>query len=231
VTPAPVAPAPVTPPAATAPTTTTKTTTTRKAPATPATPPATPSTPPASSGGGGGGGGGSSSTPSESTPTTTDKAPSTPAPDKTGPVVFASGQGTIYDPNGVAKDKGEEGNAIDGSSSTSWTVTLNDGQTGGLGYVLDFDDPAAVKTLKVRTSTAGLKIKVLATTKTALPADELDANWDTVAADKTMKSGQNSISLKAVSGAKSKYRHVLVLFTEVPGTPAKAVIREFSAST
>jgi hypothetical protein len=92
---------------------------------------------------GSGSGGGTTST---TKTTTTTKEPS-------GPLVFASGQGTIYDPNGVAADKGDEGNAIDGRTGTTWKVVLADGQTGGLGYVLDFDDPATLKTLRINTKT------------------------------------------------------------------------------
>ena len=235
---APAAPAPATPAPVTPPTTSTA----KKAPSTPKAPsassgdtaPATPdtgsSTPPStggSSGGSNSGSNGGGSTTTSTTPTTTTTKTSR---EPTGPVVFAPGQGTIYDPAGVAADKGEEGNAIDGSTGTSWKVVLNEGQTGGLGYVLDFDDPTALRSLKIASGTAGLKIKVLGTTKSALPKDELDSNWDTIAEGRTLKSGQNTVPLKAVSGAKSKYRHVLVLFTEVPGTPASAVIREFVAN-
>lgn len=228
---APAAPAPVAP-AATTPQTTS---TAKKAPSTPkapstggstgsATPDSGSSTP--NTGSSGGGGGSTTTTTTSTTPTTTTTKTSQEA---SGPVVFAAGQGTIYDPAGVAADKGEEGNAIDGSTGTSWKVVLNEGQSGGLGYVLDFDDPTALRSLRISSGTAGLKIKVLGTTRSALPKDELDSNWDTIAADRTLKSGQNTVPLKAVSGAKSKYRHVLVLFTEVPGSPATAVIREFVA--
>lgn len=247
VPPAPAAPIPATPPAV-------KGDKTAKTPA-PATPPALadagPSAPSGSGGGsssaggpggaagsgssggsgstGGSGGSGGSGASGSSGSGSSDSSTRTRSDEPSGPVVFASGQGTIYDPRGIASDKGEEGNAIDGSTSTSWTVKLSPGKSGGLGYVLDFDDPTALRSLRVSTRTAGLEIKVLGTTKSALPKDELDSNWDTIASDRTLKSGSNSVPLKAVSGAKSKYRHVLVLFTSVPGSPATAVIREFGA--
>lgn len=145
-------------------------------------------------------------------------------------MVFASGQGSIYDPDTAAADTGDQGNAIDGNRKTGWTFTLNPGQTGGVGYVLDFDDATALKTLSVDTSTAGLKVKVLGTTKSALPPDALDNGWDTIDAESTLKSGTNKLTLKSVSGASSRYRHVLVLFTFVPGTPATATIKELGAT-
>jgi hypothetical protein len=233
--PAPVAPVAPVAPAATTPTVPPATTTPTKPKK--ETAPATPSPSPSPSGGDTGSatpdpgtGGNSGSTTPRTTTTTPTTTTTRTTEDESGPVVFASGQGTIYDPKGVAADKGEEGNAIDGSTSSSWKVVLAPGQTGGLGYVLDFDDPTALKSLKVTSGTSGLKIKVLGTTKSALPPDELDSNWDTIASDRTLKSGSTTVPLKAVSGAKSKYRHVLVLFTTVPGSPATAVIREFVAN-
>ena len=237
---------PVTPvPSTTASTTATTTSTAKKSPVAPAAPPASSGssgTAPATGGGssssgstgsGSTGSGSTGSTGSGSTGsgggTTSTTKTTTTTKEPSGPLVFASGQGTIYDPNGVAADKGDEGNAIDGRTGTTWKVVLADGQTGGLGYVLDFDDPTTLKTLRIATKTSGLKVKILGTTDKALPPDELDSNWDTIASERTLKSGTNAVPLKAVSGAKSKYRHVLVLFTSVPGTPATAEIREFTA--
>jgi hypothetical protein len=223
VAPATPAPAPVAPTATAPPTSTGKkapTTSTPKATPAPSTGNATPN----SSDNGSATTTTATTKTTATTPTTTKTTPTTPS----GPITFASGQGSIYDPDTVASDTGDEGKAIDGSTSTSWKFTLKDGQTGGLGYVLDFDDPTTIRKLKIQTPTAGLEVKILGTSKSALPDDVLDSRWETLSAEKTLKSGSNAIALKAVSGATSKYRHVLVLFTTVPdGT---ATIREFTAS-
>jgi hypothetical protein len=175
--------------------------------------------------GGGSTGGTTSDDDDKDTTTTT----TTTEEETSGPIVFANGQGTIYDPDDVAADEGVQANAIDGSTKTSWTVELNPGATSGLGYVLDFDPATALKSLKIASGTAGLRIKVLGTTGSKLPPDVLDNRWETIASERALKSGANTVPLKAVSGAKSKYRHVLVLFTTIPGSPATAVIREFTA--
>ncbi|MEV4423116.1 hypothetical protein AB0L40_24525 [Patulibacter sp. NPDC049589] len=255
VTTAPAAPvAPVAPPVTTTPTTPSTTTKTTTPP--PATPPASSgsgtsdATPDSGSSGSGSSGSGSSGSGSSGSSgsgssgsgssgsgssgsgssgsgsgstTTTDDTPS-------GPITFAAGQGSIYDPDSLATDTGEEKNAIDGNAKTAWTITLKDGSTGGLGYVLDFDDATTLKTLTIATGTAGVKVKILGTSKSALPPDVLDNGWDTIASETTLKDGKNKVPLKAVSGAKTKYRHVLVLFTVVPGTPASAEIDEFTAA-
>jgi hypothetical protein len=179
-------------------------------------------------GGSGTGSTGGATSDDDDTDTTTTTTTTTEE-EASGPIVFANGQGTIYDPDDVAADEGVQANAIDGSTKTSWTVQLNPGATSGLGYVLDFDPATALKSLKIASGTAGLRIKVLGTTRSKLPPDVLDNGWETIATERALKSGANTVPLKAVSGAKSKYRHVLVLFTTIPGTPATAVIREFTA--
>lgn len=250
---APVAVAPTTTaapvvPVTPAPTTTSSTTTTaKKSPSVPApsapsagTGAATPDTGGATGSTGGGtgstggstgggtgstGGGTGSADPDDDDTTTTEEEDPTPS----GPIVFASGQGSIYDPGDVAATTGDQAKAIDGSTGSTWKVVLKEGQTSGLGYVLDFTPATALKSLRIASGTAGLRIKVLGTTQSTLPPDALDNGWETIASDRTLKEGPNSVPLKAVSGAKSKYRHVLVLFTTVPGTPATAEIREFTA--
>jgi hypothetical protein len=146
-------------------------------------------------------------------------------------VTFAKGQGSLYDPDGVVAERGEEGAAIDGSTSKAWTVTLSDGQSGGFGYVLDFDQATALKSLRIYTPTDGLVVKILGTTKTSLPPDALDLGWDTLAGETTLKgaSGGKRLTLSEVGGRNRKYKHVLVWFTDVPGSPASARINEIYA--
>lgn len=148
----------------------------------------------------------------------------------TGPVTFASGQGSIYDPNGVVADAGDQAKAIDGSTGSSWKVALNPEQTGGFGYVLDFDPAAKLKNVNVVSGTKGATVKVLGTKRSTLPPDAIDNGWDTLADETTLKEGDNVIALQAVSGASSKYKHVLVLVTDTPGSPAALTIRELKAT-
>jgi hypothetical protein len=189
---------------------------------TPATPPAT--TPPTTTP--------TKTEPTKTEPTKTDttKTDADKPDDDSGPLTFATGQGSIYDPSGVVADAGLQGNAIDGSTGSSWKVKLNEDQSGGFGYVLDFTPATAVKTVNVVSGTAGLKVKVLGTTQSALPPDVVDSGWETLASEKTLKTGPNPIALEAVSGKAGKYRHVLIFVTEAPGTPAAATIREIRAT-
>lgn len=149
--------------------------------------------------------------------------------DPTGPIELASGQGSLYDPDGIVTDRGDESRAIDGNVKTSWQATLAEGKTGEFGYVLDFDAATALKTMTLHSPTKGLKVKVLGTTRATLPETTTDAKWVELAPLKTLKGGAGASTDFALDGAK-KLRHVLVLVTETPGTPAVSQINEIQLS-
>ncbi|MGE4427723.1 MAG: hypothetical protein AB7G37_14830 [Solirubrobacteraceae bacterium] len=164
-----------------------------------------------SSGSSGSGGGGSTTT--------------TPS----GPLTF--GSGSLYDPDGVLADKGDDGAAIDGRTSTVWKFSLAAGKTGGFGYVLDFTSPTTVKTLTLRAATKGMVVKVLGTTKRDLPPDALDLGWDALTSETPISGSSTKLALKDAAGRTRKYRHVLVLVTTAPGTPAAGEIAEISGTS
>lgn len=154
--------------------------------------------------------------------------------DKTGPIELASGQGSLYDPDAIVEDRGDESRAIDGNVKTSWRATLGEGKTGEFGYVLDFDTATALKSLTLHSPTKGLKVKVLGTTRAALPETTTDAKWVELAPLKTLKGGAGASTDFKLDGAK-KLRHVLVLIAETPGaetpgTPAVSQINEIQLS-
>lgn len=171
----------------------------------------------------------------DDTDTETDTGSGTGTGDKTdtedqaGPIELASGQGSLYDPDGVVADRGDESRAIDGNVKTSWQATLAEGKTGEFGYVLDFDTATALKTMTLHSPTKGLKVKVLGTTRSTLPETTTDAKWVELASLKTLKGGAGSSTDFKLDGAK-KLRHVLVLITETPGTPAVSQINEIQLS-
>ncbi len=169
------------------------------------------------------------------TDTTTDRdtgagaADEADSADETGPIELASGQGSLYDPDGIVADRGDEGRAIDGNVKTSWRATLVEGKTGGFGYVLDFDASTALKTLTLHSPTEGLKVKILGTTRKTLPATATDAQWVELAPLKTLKGGAGASTDFKLDGAK-KLRHVLVLIAETPGAPARSQVNEIQVS-
>lgn len=159
----------------------------------------------------------------------TDTKTETEPKDTSGPIELASGQGSLYDPDGVVADRGDESRAIDGNVKTSWRATLAEGKTGEYGYVLDFEAATALKTMTLHSPTAGLKVKVLGTTRATLPETTTDAKWVELAPLKTLKGGAGASTDFKLDGAK-KLRHVLVLITEAPGTPAESQINEIELS-
>lgn len=157
------------------------------------------------------------------------KGDKTKTEDQTGPIELASGQGSLYDPDGIVEDRGDESRAIDGNVKTSWRATLGEGKTGEFGYVLDFDSATALKTLTLHSPTKGLKVKVLGTTRSTLPETTTDAQWVELAPLTTLKGGSGASTDFKLDGAK-KLRHVLVLITETPGTPAVSQVNEIQLS-
>jgi hypothetical protein len=159
----------------------------------------------------------------------TDTETETKPEDTSGPIELASGQGSLYDPDGVVADRGDESRAIDGNVKTSWRATLAEGKTGEYGFVIDFEAATALKTMTLHSPTAGLKVKVLGTTRATLPETTTDAKWVELAPLKTLKGGAGASTDFKLDGAK-KLRHVLVLVTEAPGTPAASQINEIQLS-
>lgn len=157
------------------------------------------------------------------------KGDKTDTGNETGPIELASGQGSLYDPDEIVADRGDESRAIDGNVKTSWQATLAEGKTGEFGFVLDFEAATALKTLTLHSPTKGLKVKILGTTRGTLPETTTDAKWVELAPLKTLKGGAGASTDFKLDGAK-KLRHVLVLITEVPGTPAVSQINEIQLS-
>lgn len=157
------------------------------------------------------------------------KGDKTSTEDQTGPIELASGQGSLYDPEGIVEDRGDESRAIDGNVKTSWRATLGEGKTGEFGYVLDFDAATALKALTLHSPTKGLKVKILGTTRATLPETTTDAKWVELAPLTTLKGGAGGSADFKLDGAK-KLRHVLVLIAETPGTPAVSQVNEIQIS-
>jgi hypothetical protein len=226
---APATPPATTPPAASTPTTSTPT---QSTPTTPSklpkvqTPkstgtgavPITPTTP----------------TPTTSTPTptntntTTSPSTTTTQPEPTGPqpIQLAGDAGKAYDPYGKSKASGEAERAIDDDPATSWYVDLKDPAQLGLGYAIDLGKLQGIREIDLETPTPGFRIEVYATDETELPPDILDTRWShitNVSDVGTKDDGKQKIVLGAGT---TKYRNLLLWFTEPPTDGARIRLTE-----
>jgi hypothetical protein len=226
---APATPPATTPPAASTPTTSTptqstpttasklpkvttpKSTGTGAVPITPTTPTPTTSTP----------------TPTN-TNTTTSPSTTTTQPEPTGPqpIQLAGDAGKAYDPYGKSKASGEAERAIDDDPATSWYVDLKDPAQLGLGYAIALGKLQGIREIDLETPTPGFRIEVYATDETELPPDILDTRWShitNVSDVGTKDDGKQKIVLGAGT---TKYRNLLLWFTEPPTDGARIRLTE-----
>jgi hypothetical protein len=218
-----VTPPAVTPPAATPPAATQAQPTTPTQPAKPKTLPKvkTPSTSPTQ---------GSPVTPAPSTPSpttgtgtgtgtgTTPADNTTTEPADTGPqaIDLNGDAGTIYDPYGRVKASGEATRALDGDATTSWYVDPKDPEQVAVGYAVDLGKLQGVRQIELQTPTAGFRVEIYATDETELPPDILDTRWSHIK-DVSNVGAKDDGKQKIVLGAgTSKYRNVLLWFTQPP---------------
>jgi hypothetical protein len=226
---APATPPATTPPAASTPTTSTPTQ------STPTTPSKLPKvTTPKSTGNGAVPITPTTPTPTTSTPsptntgTTTSPSTTTTQPEPTGPqpIQLAGDAGKAYDPYGKSKASGEAERAIDDDPATSWYVDLKDPAQLGLGYAIDLGKLQGIREIDLETPTPGFRIEVYATDETELPPDILDTRWShitNVSDVGTKDDGKQKIVLGAGT---TKYRNLLLWFTEPPTDGARIRLTE-----
>jgi hypothetical protein len=183
-------------------------------------------------------------TPTTSTPTTSTPTTSTPSPTNTGtttspsttttqpeptgpqPIQLAGDAGKAYDPYGKSKASGEAERAIDDDPATSWYVDLKDPAQLGLGYAIDLGKLQGIREIDLETPTPGFRIEVYATDETELPPDILDTRWShitNVSDVGTKDDGKQKIVLGAGT---TKYRNLLLWFTEPPTDGARIRLTE-----
>jgi hypothetical protein len=168
------------------------------------------------------------STPTTSTPTTSTPAtgtgtgtgttttPTTPADTGPKPIEVNGDAGTVYDPFKRVKDSGETTRALDGDTTTSWYVDPTIPTQIAVGYVVDLGKLQGVRQINLQTPTPGFRVEIYATDETTPPPDILDTRWSHIK-DVSDVGAKDSGKQKIVLGAgTSKYRNVLLWFTQPP---------------
>jgi hypothetical protein len=150
--------------------------------------------------------------------TTTPQSGTTTQPADTGPqpIDLNGDAGKVYDPYGRVKASGEVTRALDGDATTSWYVDPKDPQQVAVGYAVDLGKLQGVREIQLQTPTPGFRVEVYATDETELPPDILDTRWShikDVSGVGAKDGGKQTIVLGAGT---TKYRNVLLWFTQPP---------------
>jgi hypothetical protein len=158
-------------------------------------------------------------TPGTGTPgtgTTGTGTTTTPADTSPKPIELNGDAGTVYDPFKRAKDSGETTRALDGDHTTSWYVDPTVPTQVAAGYVVDLGKLQGVRQINLQTPTPGFRVEIYATDLATPPPDILDTRWShikDVSDVGTKDDGKQKIVLGAGT---SKYRNVLLWFTQPP---------------
>jgi hypothetical protein len=181
-------------------------------------------------------------TPTTSTPTTSTPATSnttgtgtgttgtgtttTPADTGPKPIELNGDAGTVYDPFKRVKDSGETTRALDGDKTTSWYVDPTVPTQVAVGYVVDLGKLQGVRQIDLQTPTPGFRVEIYATDETTPPPDILDTRWSHIK-DVSNVGAKDDGTQKIVLGAgTSKYRNVLLWFTQPPTDAPRLRITE-----
>jgi len=142
----------------------------------------------------------------------------TTTPADTGPkaIDLNGDAGSVYDPFKRAKDSGETTRALDGDATTSWYVDPTIPTQIAVGYVVDLGKLQGVRQIDLQTPTPGFRVEIYATDETTPPPDILDTRWSHIK-DVSNVGAKDDGKQKIVLGAgTSKYRNVLLWFTQPP---------------
>jgi hypothetical protein len=158
-----------------------------------------------------------STTPSTSTPSTTNQQNS-PPPAGTGPqpIELAGDAGKLYDPYGRAKASGVAERALDSDATTSWYVDAKDAAQLGIGYAVNLGKLQGIREIQLQTPTPGFRIEVYATDETEAPPDILDTRWSHITNVSNVGAKDDGKQKVVLGAGTTKYRNLLLWFTEPP---------------
>jgi hypothetical protein len=142
------------------------------------------------------------------------------------PIDLNADAGTVYDPYKRVKASGETTRALDDDASTSWYVDPTTPDQIAVGYAVDLGKLQGVREIDLQTPTPGFRVEIYATDETALPPDILDTRWSHIK-DVSNIGAKDDGQQKIVLGAgTSKYRNVLLWFTQPPTDAPRLRITE-----
>jgi hypothetical protein len=180
---------------------------TQGSPVTPTPPASAPST------GAGTSTGTTTTPPATSTPSGTTTEPADTGPQ---PIDLNGDAGSVYDPYSRVKDSGEATRALDGDTTTSWYVDPKDPAQIAVGYAVDLGKLQGVRQIELQTPTPGFRVEVYATDETELPPNILDTRWSHIKDVSDVGAKDDGMQKIVLGAGTTKYRNVLLWFTQPP---------------
>jgi len=168
---------------------------------------------------------GTGTTPSTTTDDQGSQAPVDPGPQA---IELAGDAGTAYDPYKRAKAAGDPERALDGDDATSWYVDPNDPAQLGVGYAVNLGKLQGIREIQLQTPTPGFRIEVYATDETELPPDILDTRWSHITNASNVGAKDDGKQKIVLGAGTTKYRNLLLWFTEPPTDGPRLRVTELS---
>jgi hypothetical protein len=172
------------------------------------------------------------STPTTSTPSQTGTGAGTTTGQQTNPgpqaIQVAGDAGKAYDPYHRIKAGGEPERALDADAATSWYVDPTNPQQIGVGYAVDLGKLQGIREIELQTPTPGFRIEVYATDETALPPDILDTRWSHITNVSNVGAKGDGKEKIVLGAGTTKYRNLLLWFTEPPTDGPRLRLTELS---
>jgi hypothetical protein len=174
------------------------------------------------------------STPTTSTPaqppsgTTTGQQgtqQTTPGPQA---IQVAGDAGKAYDPYHRIKASGDTERALDGDAATSWYVDPLNPEQIGVGYAVDLGKLQGIREIELQTPTPGFRIEVYATDETELPPDILDTRWSHITNVSDVGAKEDGKEKVVLGAGTTKYRNLLLWFTQPPTGGPRLRLTELS---
>ena len=150
----------------------------------------------------------------------------TPADTGPKPIELNGDAGTVYDPFKRVKDSGETTRALDGDKTTSWYVDPTVPTQVAVGYVVDLGKLQGVRQINLQTPTPGFRVEIYATDETTPPPDILDTRWSHIKDVSNVGAKDDGLQKIVLGAGTSKYRNVLLWFTQPPTDAPRLRITE-----
>ena len=126
------------------------------------------------------------------------------------------------------KASGETTRALDGDTTTSWYVDPKDPQQVAVGYAVDLGKLQGIREIKLQTPTPGFRVEVYATDVTELPPDILDTRWSHIKDVSNVGAKDDGKQTIVLGAGTTKYRNVLLWFTQPPTDGPRLRITELN---